>query len=131
MLSDPNQIELRFMDNPSTAKGEYICVEVDIEKVLQSWQQSVFAKNWLDEKAHLKPFESLDENDQQRLLDVKTKIEAGEAIPYPVLGIGLMDHIEIGSARAIFIYLCALGHTSMAVHIPASNEQDFKEFLSD
>lgn len=131
MLSEPNQTDITFTDNPSTAKGSYICVNVNIEGVLQSWQKSIFARDWLDENGHLKPFDRLNDGDQQKLLDMKAKIEAGEAIPYPVLGIGLMDHIEIGSARAIFAYLCALGHSTMTVHIPQSNEEDFKEFLSD
>jgi hypothetical protein len=47
------------------------------------------------------------------------------------LGIGLQDNVEIGSERAVLLTLAALGYETMPVHIPKSNESDFKHFRAD
>lgn len=47
----------------------------------------------------------------------------------PVLGIGIMDNIEIGSGRDLFLCLAARGAISVPVHIPKSHEHDFRIFI--
>jgi hypothetical protein len=43
----------------------------------------------------------------------------------------MMENIEIGCGRAEFLTLAAHGLKTMPVHIPKSNESDFKPFRAD
>jgi hypothetical protein len=104
-------------------------VVVDVAAVLKSWQLSVFSFEWLDSDGCIKPMEALKEQDQQRRKDAEALIAGGAEVEKPVLGIGIQDNVEIGSGKAAFMVLAAQGATQIPVHIPQSNEKDFKAFI--
>jgi hypothetical protein len=122
---------VKFIDHQVTVSKTrvYLDVVVDVAAVLKSWQLSVFSFEWLDADGAVKPIEALKEQDQQRRKDVEAVIEAGGEIEKPVLGIGIQDNVEIGSGKAAFLVLAAQGANAIPVHIPQSNEKDFKAFI--
>ena len=95
----------------------------------KSWQLSVFSFEWLDSDGAVKSIEALKEQDQQRRRDVEAVIASGGEVEKPVLGIGIQDNVEIGSGKAAFLVLAAQGAAAIPVHIPQSNEEDFKAFI--
>jgi hypothetical protein len=121
----------RFIDNPAIRGREthYIEIEIDAARILQSWRESLFSFEWMRPDGRIKPASDLSAADQQRRAEVERKLAAGEALEKPVLGIGLLDNVEIGAGRAIFLTLAALGMDRLPVHIPKSHEADFASFL--
>ena len=120
-----------YIDNKAASDAEkFVGVCVDAQKVLESWKNSLYSFEWLETDGTIKSFENLnaDEADKRRAVD--STLNAGKPVERPVLGIGLQDNIEIGSGRAVFLTLTALGHKTIEVHIPKSCESDFKPFLA-
>ncbi|GJL85599.1 MAG: hypothetical protein DHS20C02_13740 [Micavibrio sp.] len=124
--------EIKFIDNATIGSRHenYTTVFVDVPTVLKSWQSSLFSFQWLQPDGQIKDIEALPEEEQPKRQGVEEKLSSAAAIEQPILGIGLMENIEIGAGRAEFLTLAAKGVPQIPVHIPKSNESDFKEFLA-
>lgn len=123
--------ELQFNDC-KTAKAKpdkFTSVTVDTAKVIANWRLSVLAFEWLDENGKIKPADQLTERERQRRQEVEGAAPNGGPFEKPVLGIGMMDHVEFGSGRALFLTLANLGYDTLPVHIPVSCRGDFNAFI--
>ena len=78
----------------------------------------------------IKTLEELPEKEHAKRRDAEEKIEKQTDLEKPILGIGLMDNVEIGSGRALFLSLAAHGVKTIPVHIPKSNQDEFKNYLA-
>ena len=122
-----------FIDNPAIAgRGQnFATVTVALAPVLASWRESLFAHEWLNPNGTLKaPDQQKPEIRDQRLL-IDKKIHSGAPLERPVLGIGIMDNIEIGSGRDTLLTLAAAGLNQIPVHIPRSHLDEFRPFIKD
>ena len=125
--------ELIYIDNPAAGApgGRYAVCRVAVEPVLRSWRSSLFSFEWLDADGRLLPVEALSPARREARQAVEARIAARAPLPRPVLGIGLGDHVEIGSGKALFLTLAAQGYGVVPVHVPRANLPDFEEFLAD
>lgn len=122
---------IQFKDNPAAADTKkFIDITIDTAKALSSWRDSIFSFEWLDAEGNIKSFEDLSADEADKRRRVENDLQKGTPIQKPVLGIGLKDNIEIGSARAEFLTLAAHGIKTIPVHVPKSCESDFKPFLA-
>jgi len=123
---------MKFIDNPSATSrpDHYQSVEVDVGKVLKSWQISLYSFEWMHPDGRIKTLEELPEKEHAKRRDAEEKIEKQTDLEKPILGIGLMDNVEIGSGRALFLSLAAHGVKTIPVHIPKSNQDEFKNYLA-
>lgn len=122
----------RFMNNPSLKGREdaFILLEVKTAPVIASWQESLFSHEWLSPDGHIKSFKDMSDKVQGRRKQVEALIDQpDQMLERPVLGIGIMDNIEIGSGKDLFLCLAARGMASIPVHIPKSHEADFRIFI--
>lgn len=110
--------------------GLYCDVVVDVQKALKSWQRSIFSFEWMHPDGRIKTAEELSAAEQEKRMAAERLIARSEPVPMPVLGIGIMDNIEIGSGRAEFLTLADKGYSVLPVHIPVGNKADFKPFLA-
>ncbi len=119
-----------FRDNPVAAgrAGHYMEITVDCDKVMKSWRSSLFSFEWLLPDGRIKSTAELPAHEQPRREAVEQALSSGQALEKPILGIGMIDNVEIGSGRATFLTLVAHGAKTIPVHIPVSNEADFKKF---
>lgn len=124
---------IQFIDNPAVqnSDGAYLDIQINVAKALESWRLSLFSFEWLTPEGKIKTTEALSENERPKRRTTESHIKNGTALEKPILGIGLKDNIEIGAGRAIFLTLAAHGMKTMPVHIPKSNESDFKPFRAD
>ena len=129
-MSDIGNLE--FVDNPAVQirRDNYLDVTIDVEKMLSSWRSSLYAYEWMLPDGRIKTRDELPENEQPKRDEAEEKIKKGRALEKPVLGIGLLENVEIGSGRALLLTLAAAGAKSIPVHIPKTNEDEFKPFLS-
>lgn len=120
-----------FVDH-STLKGRedrYVVVRVHATAILGSWRKSLFAFEWLNPDGSLRALDDLPLHERDKRLRIEKLITNGESLERPVLGIGLLDNIEIGAGRDVFMTLAAHGLEMIEVHVPRSAEKDFKSFL--
>lgn len=124
---------IRFIDNPAIQErsAAYLGIVVDTAQILKSWQISLFSFEWLLPDGRIRTLAELSEAEKPKRARVEELIRAGTPIEKPILGIGIMDNVEIGSGRAEFLTLVAHGIKTIPVHIPKTNQSDFKEFLAD
>ena len=120
----------KFIDNPviSGRNDRYTTITINVPAVLESWRISLFSYEWLLPDGRIRSIAELPAQEQPKRQEVEDKLKSGKPIEKPVLGIGLMDNVEIGSGRAIFLTLAAHGCTSIPVHIPNSNTKEFDPF---
>lgn len=121
---------IAFADNP-VAKGRpdhYIEITVDTAKIMKSWRESLFSFEWLLPDGRIKSAGELSDTERPRREAVEAALASQTPLDKPVLGIGMLDNVEIGSGRATFLTLVAHGFETLPVHIPRTNEADFKKF---
>lgn len=124
--------EFTLINNPSVAGREdrYKVIRVDAAKTLKSWKQSLYSFEWLTSEGQIRASDDLPLQERQKRVEIESSLKKGSPIERPVLGIGVMDNIEIGAGRAAFLTLAAQGHKVIEVHIPKANEDDFRPFLA-
>jgi hypothetical protein len=119
-----------FIDNPVILgrEGHYLTVDVAVPAILESWRLSLFSYEWMQKDGRLKAPDELPPQDRERFHAITDSLKCGAPLERPILGIGLMDNVEIGSGRATFLTLAALGYDRVAVHIPKTHEKEFAPF---
>lgn len=122
----------RFHDN-SALKGredKFIQLDVKVAPILASWRESMFSHEWLTPDGHIKKLSDMSPQVQDKRLATDNIINNQDTkLERPVLGIGILDNIEIGSGRDLFLCLAARGMDTIPVHIPKSHEADFRIFI--
>jgi len=124
-------IDLILTDNPSIKGREdrYVRVRVEAAKTIKSWRSSLFSFEWLTPDGAIRGLDDLPLHERDKRLKVEKALQAGQSLACPVLGIGLLDNIEIGAGRDVFLTLAAAGHTAIEVHIPVSSKKEFQDFV--
>ena len=123
---------IEFKDNPAILgkESKYETIEVNVEKIIESWRDSIFSFEWLTENGEVKEQSALNEREHQKREQIEELLKHNRPIPKAVLGIGLKDNIEIGIGRAHFLTVAAHNIKEIPVHIPKSNSDDFKAFIA-
>ena len=129
-MTAPSTIKLIDNKAAQTNPDKYTTITVDTAAVLESWRQSVFSFEWLTEDSKIKSFEELSAEEADKRRAVEDALQKNEELEKPVLGIGMLDNVEIGTGRAVLLTLIDKGVKMIEVHIPKSNESDFKDFLA-
>jgi hypothetical protein len=122
---------IKFIDNKAIKdrKDKYQTINVNSKKVLDSWKASLYSYEWILPNGNIKTIEELPENEKEKRREIEIKLKNGEALEMPVLGIGLLENIEIGIGRHIFLTATSHGVEEISVHVPKSHLQDFNPFL--
>ncbi len=125
-------LDINFVDNPvvSGREDRYETIEICVSQVLESWRMSLFSYEWVRPDGQIKTKPELPPAEQPKRDLVEAAIQNNADLEKPVLGIGLLENIEIGSGRATFLTLAAHGCKTMPVHIPKSNLKEFSRFIA-
>ena len=127
-MSEP---EINTISNPSIKgrEGDFTTVKVDLSAVLDSWKISLFSFEWLTPDGGIREAADLPEVEREKYELVSHKIDVGESVECPVLGIGVMDNVEIGSRRDVLLTAYSKGVCVMEVHVKTANLDDFKSYI--
>lgn len=122
---------LNLVDNSSLRGREYKydIIDVNLKIILENWKISLFSFEWLMPDGSIRAPEKLPETEREKYHTVLTSYENGEALERPILGIGIMDNIEIGSRRDVLLSLMSVGIETLSVHIPKNSREDFTPYL--
>lgn len=123
--------DITFIDNKVTLtkQGAYRVENVRVGKVLESWKFSLFSFEWLTPDGFIRDVDDLPEAEQQKYQSILTSMSQNVPIERPVLGIGVMDNIEIGSRRDVFLTLAKQGFSTLPVHVPTAHLKEFTPYL--
>ena len=123
--------EIDFIDNKLTQnkEGAYRAADVIVGKVLESWRLSLFSFEWLTPEGDIRGIGDLPALEQEKYQKIMHNLSQNTPLERPVLGIGIMDNIEIGSRRDVFLTLAKQGFTKISVHIPIVHLKEFTPYL--
>jgi hypothetical protein len=129
----PTENNIKYIENPGLngSRERYMTTVLDVAKALESWKLSIFSFEWVHSSGRIKTMEELSDLEKTKRIEAEKKYSKGGPFEQPVMGIGLGENIEIGLGRADFLTLAAHGVKTIPVHIPKSNESDFKPFRAD
>lgn len=124
-------LENRFHDNAALngREDKFITVDALVAPVLASWRESIFAHEWLNQDGKIRNPSEMTETVKSRREDVEKLVESEESLERPVLGIGILDNIEIGAGKDLFLVLASKGIDKISVHIPKTHMEDFRLFI--
>ena len=77
----------------------------------------------------MRPPEKLTTDYRHQYNNVEQVFQLKGALERPILGLGMMDNVEIGSRKEVLLTLARLGVETMDVHVPKSCADDFKKFM--
>ncbi len=120
-----------LIDNVATKGREekFTTIEIDVSKIVTGWKASVYSFEWLLPNGQVKPPAELSESHAKQFKDVEASYADGTPMERPVLGLGMLDNVEIGSKKEVLLTLHSLGVPKMEVHIPTSCLKDFEPFM--
>jgi hypothetical protein len=122
--------DIHFTDNPSIRGREdrYVIMKVKAALVVESWRASLFSFEWLRPDGNIRSIDELPLHERDKRLKVEKALASGHSLDRPVLGIGLMENVEIGAGRDVLLTLAANGVEEIEAHVPKSARQEFKSF---
>lgn len=123
-------IQPLFTDNPAALAqpDRYVALMVDAARVLQGWRASLMAHELVDANGLVKGDDDLSESRREKRAAIRRRLQAGEALEKPVLGIGIFDNIEIGAGADTLAALVMEGVSIIPVHVRASQLAEFEIF---
>jgi len=122
---------INFIENPSirSKENKYITVDLDINAVIRDWRQSLFSFEWLLPDGSVRSVDEMAENIRTKYAYALSKLEKNDPIPMPILGIGVLDNIEIGSGKEFVILLHVKKQKKLTAHILIHDEKEFIPYL--
>lgn len=110
--------------------ARYSTLHVRLDRVLASWRLSIMAHPYLGADGQVKADVELSPERLTARQSITKALQNQQALPMPVLGIGMFENVEIGVGADTLVTLAWLGHTTMPVHVLTSQINEFKEFLA-
>lgn len=122
---------IAFIDNPAVRGQEnrYKVVTVSCAAVLKSWKVSLFSFEWLYPDGTIRTLDDLPVREREKRQAIEDALRNGKPLERPILGMGLLDAVEIGSGRDVFLTLTAHNVKKIPVHISAATLKVFLPFI--
>jgi hypothetical protein len=89
----------------------------------------LFAYEWFTPEGQIRTPLQMSEPVRQKREEVEKNIAARIPLVRPVLGIGILDTIEIGAGRDVLLTLATHGVETISVHIPESHFEEFRSLI--
>lgn len=117
----------QMIDNSGITGREdkFETIDVHLDKILKSWKVSLFSFEWLTPEGKIRTPDQLPEKEREKYETVLSNFRAGKDLERPILGIGVLDNVEIGSRRDILLTLYAQGVKTLSVHVSKSIRHEF------
>ncbi len=121
----------KFIQNPHIREKEskYTTVQLNMDKTIQSWRMSLFSFEWLLPDGKLRCSDEMTSSVYEKYNLALTYYKNDQSLPMPILGIGVMDNIEIGSGKEFVLMLYGQGVKSFQAHITKQDEKEFLPFI--
>ena len=120
-----------LIDNPTLKDraDKFTTLEVNLTKIVQDWKKSIYSFEWLLPDGAVRPPEKLTTEYRHQYNNIEQVYLLKGALERPILGLGMMDNVEIGSRKEVLLTLTHLGVSTLEVHVPKSCLKDFEKFV--
>lgn len=108
---------------------DYIEITISPDKILRAWRLSLFAHELLNNDGSLKHENQMNGDTLLRYVEISNLIKQGETLPKPVIGIGIMDNLEIGIGREIVAAAAQHHITEIPVHMRKAQAIEIQKLL--
>lgn len=95
-------------------------------KILNLWSSSMFAHELLNKDKTIKTVADMTSETKNKFEHAMTHIQSNTPIDIPIIGIGMLDGIEIGVGREIIAACQTLGIETMPVYVRKSQHDEIK-----
>jgi|GEM_PF-3608030 len=99
-------------------------------KILHLWSSSMFSYELLDKNKQVKAVEDMKPDTQQKYKQVIDAIQSSQSIEIPIIGIGMIDGIEIGLGRESIAACDVLGIDTIPVYVRQSQKDEIEVLLA-
>lgn len=122
---------IEFYDHEvvQNAPNDYIEIALSPVEILDAWTLSMFAHELLNKDGSVKSKKDMNPSTMQKYIDMHSLIKRGEPIPKPVIGIGIMDNLEIGIGREIIAAAMQNNISQIIVNIRKAQVTEIKKLL--
>ncbi len=121
---------LKLIDNSAVQgiEDRYALLTFDLNKAIESWKSSLFSFEWLTSEGDIRDFEALGEKQREQYQTVSALIQSNDSLERPIIGVGIMDNIEIGSRRDVLLTAFASGVRTMEVHVLKTHLDELRPY---
>jgi hypothetical protein len=109
---------------------DYLEISCSTERVLQAWRESMFAHELMNNDGTVKDESELNGDTLHKYIDAKERLNRGEQLPKPVLGIGIFDGIEIGIGREIIAAAYHGGIKTIPANVRKAQAEEIENLLA-
>ena len=112
-----------------SAPDDYTEAVYSPAQILKAWQASLFAHELLTPEGNIKDQKSMHNATLEKFISALDSIKHEEDLPKPIIGIGIMDNIEIGIGREIVAAALSQGIESIPVHMRKAQANDIQKLM--
>jgi hypothetical protein len=120
-----------FTDHEIVQKDpeKYIEMECRPSDILKAWSLSSHAHELLDKQGEVLDKSVMNDVTLAKYITACDALKKGEAIAKPVIGIGIMDNLEIGIGREIIAAACVMGIDQILTHVRKAQHNEIRKFF--
>ena len=124
-------VEPRFYDHEIVQKSpdDYVELRVSPRQILKAWSMSLFAHELLGKDGQVKDKADIKDETLQRYVMAEESMKRGEDLAKPIIGIGIMDGIEIGIGREIVAVADVMGVSDIPIHVRKAQADEVRAAL--
>lgn len=124
-------VQPQFFDHEIVQKSpdDYVELVINPVDLLNAWSLSMFAHELLNKDGTVKSQSDLSDQTLEKYVTAVEMIKRAEPLSKPVIGIGIMDGIEIGIGREIIAACAAMKTPSIPFNVRKAQASDVKKLL--
>ena len=111
------------------APSDYIEIKLKPDAVLKAWSLSMFAHEILNQNGDVKKETEMSAITLDKYLNAIESFKKNEGNIKPIIGIGIMDNIEIGVGREIVAAAKIILLDKIPIHVRKAQEKEIRELL--
>lgn len=120
----------RLVPVPDLATDPSFTVQwIDVARVVAGYRAALYAFEWLRPDGTVKSTEELSAAAAAERKATEQAFRTGVPLPMPILGWGMLDHVEIGAGRSVIMTAQAIGIKVLPVHIATSAQEDLANMI--
>jgi len=124
-------IQPKFCDHAvvMASPDDYVEMTCNPNDILGAWSLSMFAHELLNKDGSVKLDKDMVEPTLGKYIDAVETLKRGENIAKPVIGIGIMDGVEIGIGREIIAACSILDVDKIPFYVRKAQADEIKQML--
>lgn len=108
---------------------DYVEILCSPDQILSAWRLSMFAHELIDKNGAVKPQSAMQGHVLQKYLTALESLKRDEDIAKPILGVGMMDNIEIGIGQEIVAAAKNIDIAEIPVNVRKAQVDEVKKLV--